>query len=168
MRVEIEHRLRARLVAGLHAVAGEAQHVGDAHRGAAEHIALDGDAVLVAAGDLHDRRIAHARQQRADADRRHVAVGARGIDGVDGVDPAVEHFRAVVDVLGVGAVRRIELGGDRELAAPQHTLQAPARSVAGQGLQRQVDAFRVLVGLRGAWRGHAGTPAFAASRAAAA
>ena len=97
--VEVEDRLGARLVAGLHAVAGQAQDVGDAHRRAAQHVALDGDAVLVAAGDLHDRRIAHAGQQRADADRRHVAVGARGIDGVDAVDPAVEDLGAVVDVL---------------------------------------------------------------------
>ena len=66
--VEVEDRLGARLVAGLHAVAGQAHDVGDAHGGSAQHVALDGDAVLVAAGDLHDRRIAHAGQKRADAD----------------------------------------------------------------------------------------------------
>ena len=74
--VEIEHRLRLRMVARLHAVAGQAQHVAHAHRGAAEDVALDRDAVAVAAGDLHDRRVADARQQRADGEARHVAVGA--------------------------------------------------------------------------------------------
>jgi hypothetical protein len=53
--VEIEHRLGAGLVAGLHAVAGQAEHVLDAHRGGTEHVSLNGDAVLVPAGNLHDR-----------------------------------------------------------------------------------------------------------------
>ena len=79
------------LVARLHAVAGQAEDVAHAHRGAAEHVALDGDAVAVAAGDLHDRRIARrgsaARRCRP---TRHVAVGAGGVGGVDGIDPAVE------------------------------------------------------------------------------
>jgi hypothetical protein len=88
--VEVEDRLCARLVAGLHAVAGQAHDVGDAHGRAAQHVALDGDAVLVAAGDLHDRRITHAGQERADAHGGHVAVGAGRIDRVDAVHPAVE------------------------------------------------------------------------------
>ena len=132
MRIEIEDRLGAGLVARLHAVAGQAEDVGDAHRRGAQHVALDGDAVAVAAGDLHDDGVAHAGQQRADADRRHVAVGARRIDGVDGVDPALEDRGAVVDVLRVGGVGRVQLGRHRELAAPKHALQPPARGMAGQ------------------------------------
>ena len=66
--VKVEDRLGTGLVAGLHAVAGQAEDVGHAHRGRAQHVALDGDAVPVAAGDLHDRRVAHAGEQRADAD----------------------------------------------------------------------------------------------------
>ena len=122
--IEIEDRLRLRMIAGLHAVAGEAQHVAHAHRGAAQDVALDGDAVLVAAGDLHDGRIAHAREQRADREARHVAVGAAAVGGVDRIDVAVEHPRALVDILGIRRIRRRELGGDREAAGPQHALEA--------------------------------------------
>ena len=55
------------MIAGLHAIAGQAQHVADAHGGAAQDVALDRDAVPVAAGDLHDRRVADTRQQGAHA-----------------------------------------------------------------------------------------------------
>src|SRR5690606_3091720 len=84
------------------------------------------------------------------------------------VDPAVEYLSAVVDVLRISAVRRVEFGRHGELAAPQHPLQPAARAVAGQGLQRQVDACGVLVSLGNAWRGHAALPALAASFSAAA
>ncbi len=144
--IEVEDGLGAGLVARLHAVAGEAQDVVHAHRRRAEHVALDGDAVLVAAGDLHDRRIAHAGQQRADADRRHVAVGAGGIDGVDAVDPAVEDRARVRRRPRIGAVGRVELGRHREFAAPQHALQPAARGMAGQRIERQVEPGRILVG----------------------
>jgi hypothetical protein len=109
---------------------------------------LDGDAVLVAACDLHDRRIADARQQGADADRRHMAVSARRIDGVDAVDPAVEDRGALVDVLGIGAIGRVQLGGNGKFAAAEHTLQPTERGVAGKGIERQVGAKRVFVDMR--------------------
>ena len=115
--VEIEHRLGAGLVAGLHAVTGQAEHVLHTHGGRAENIALDGNAVLVTTGNLQDRGIAHAGEQGADADRGHVRVGARGIDRVDAIDPAVKDRGALVDVVRVGAVGRVELGGDGEFAA---------------------------------------------------
>ena len=135
-RVQVEHRLRLRMIAGLHAVAGEAQHVAHAHRGAAQDVALDGDAVLVAAGDLHDRRVADAREQRADGEARHVAVGAAAVGGVDGIDIAVEDARAPVDVLGIGGIRRRQLRGHRELPGAQHALEAARRGVARQDRQR--------------------------------
>ena len=124
------------MIARLHAVAGQAQHVAHAHRRAAENVALNRDAVLVAAGDLHDRRVADARQQRADGDARHVAVRAAAVGGVDGVDIAVEHSCALVHILRIGRVRRRELGGDREAAGAQHALEAPRRSMPGQDRQR--------------------------------
>ena len=86
-------RLRLRVVARLHAVAGQAQHVAHAHRRGAQDVALDRDAVAVAAGDLHDRRVADARQERADGEARHVAVGAAAVGRVDRVDVAVEDAR---------------------------------------------------------------------------
>ena len=51
--IEVVHRRGLRMVACLHAVARQAQHVADTHGGAAQDVALNGDAVLVAAGDLH-------------------------------------------------------------------------------------------------------------------
>ena len=106
--IQVEHGLRLRVIARLHAVAGQAQHVAHAHRGAAENVALDRDAILVAAGDLHDRRVADPGQQRADGEARHVAVRAAAVGRVDRIDVAVEHAGARVDILGIGRVRRRE------------------------------------------------------------
>ena len=54
-RIEIEHRLGLRLVAGVRVVAAQQQEIADAHRGGAHEIALERDAVAVAAGELKDR-----------------------------------------------------------------------------------------------------------------
>ncbi len=134
--VEIEHGLGLRMVAVAHTVAGEAQHVADAHRGAAEDVALDRDAVAVAAGDLHHGRVADAGQERADGEARHVAIGAAAVGGVDRVDVAVEHAGAAVDVFGIGGIRRVELGRHGEGAGAQHALEAAGRRVARQDRQR--------------------------------
>jgi len=64
------------------------------------------------------------------------------IDGVDAVDPASNHFGAVVDVGRIGAVGGLS-GGDRELAR-RSTRSSRPREVCRQPLQRQVDAGRVL------------------------
>ncbi len=146
-RIEVEDGDCPGLIAGLHAVAGQAKDVGDAHGRGAEHVALDSDAISVAASRLHDDRVAHARQQRADADRGHVAVGARSVDSVDGVDPALKDGGSVVDILRVGGVGRVQLRRHCELAAPKHALEPPARRVAGQRIERQVDAGRVFVAI---------------------
>ena len=137
--VEVEDRLGLGMVAALHAVAGQAEHVAHAQRGRAQHVALDGDAVVVAAGDLH----APASSRRGSAARR-----SRRCDmwqlapepsvALMRVDPALEDVRAVVDVLRVGGIGRVQLGRDGELAAAQHALQPPARGVARQRRQRRV------------------------------
>ncbi len=134
---EIEDGLRFRMVAALHAVAGEAEHVADAKRGGAEDRALDGDAVIVAAGDLQHRRIADAGQDGADGDARHVAMRPRAVGGVDAVDPALIGLGGLADFIGVGRVRRAELGGHGEFAAPEHALEPAARRVAGQVDERR-------------------------------
>ena len=118
-RVEIEHRLGARLVADPDAVAGEAEDVSNPHGGRTEHVALNGDAVAVAARDLEHRAVADPGEQRADTDRGHVAVGAGSIGGIDRVDHFGQWPGGVVDVFRVGGVRRIELGGDRETPLAQ-------------------------------------------------
>src|SRR5690606_6221345 len=128
----------------------------------------DGYAVLVAAGDLHDRGIAHAGKQGAYAYRRHVAVGAGGIDGINAINPSIEDLRPVIDVLRIRAVRRIEFGRHGKFTATKDALQASARSVAGQGFERKMNAGRVFIALRGPCGGHFEAPALAASRSAAA
>ena len=155
--VEIEHRLGLRMVAAAHTVAGEAQHVADAHRGAAQDVALDRDPVAVAARDLHHGRVADARQQRADGEARHVAVGAAAVRCVDRVDVAVEHARAAIDVLGIGGIGRVELGGDGECSGAQHALEAAGRRVSRQDRQR-IARHRLVVEV------HAASVAFRARR----
>jgi len=117
-RVEIEHRQRLWMIPGLHAIASEAQEVAHSHGRRSQDVALDGDTVLVAAGDLHDRGVADAGEERTDGHARHVAVGAAPVGGVDGIDVAIENACAAVDLLGVGRVRRIELGGHSEESRP--------------------------------------------------
>ncbi|MCY1544156.1 hypothetical protein D9M68_800160 [compost metagenome] len=134
-RVQVEYRLGLGMIAGLHAVAGQTEDVGGAHRGAAEDLALDGDAVTVAAGDLHDGGVADPGQQRTDADAGHVAVGPRTVGGIDGIDVAVEDRRALEHLARIGGVRRIDFRGDGEFAGTQHPLQPAGRDVAGQDRQ---------------------------------
>jgi hypothetical protein len=143
-RVQVEYRLRLGMIPRLHAIAGQAQDVANTHGGAAENVTLDGDAVLVAAGDLHDRRIADARQQRADRDARHVAIGAAAVGRVDGIDITVEYVRAPIDVLGIGGVGRGHLRGHRELARPQHPLEAARGGMARQDRQR-IARYRLVL-----------------------
>ncbi len=134
--VQIEYRLGLRMIAGLHAVAGQAQHVAHAHRGAAENIALNGDAILVAAGDLHDGCVTDACQQRAHRDTRHMAIGAAAVGGIDGIDVAVEHPRALVHIVRIRGIRRRKLGGDCKAAGAQHALESSRRGMSGQDRQR--------------------------------
>ena len=88
-----------------------------------------------------------------------MAVGAAAVGGVDRVDVAVEHARAPIDVVGVGRIRRGELGRDRERAGAQHALEAAGRRVAGQDRQR-------IAGHRFVFEDHAGVPRFSRTTAA--
>ncbi len=152
--VEVEDALGLRLVAGADVVAREAEHVVHAQRGCAQDVALDGDAVAVAAADLQDGFIAGAGQQRAAAQTAHVAVGAGTVGGVDGVAYLREHQRVAVDVFGVGAVGRVELGGDGEAAGAQDTFEAACR--ARRARLRLGELVRRAGGLGGVGFGHDG------------
>ena len=54
---------------------------------------------------------------------------------------------AVVDVLRVGGVGRVQFRRYRKLAAPEHALQPPARRMARQGIERQMHAGGIFVSL---------------------
>src|SRR5439155_4804916 len=99
------------------------KQVAHSHGGTAQDVALDGDAVLVAAGDLHHRCVAQPGEESAHRATGHVAVGATAVGGVDGGHVAVENARAPVDVLGVRGVGRCELAGDRESSGAQDPLE---------------------------------------------
>ncbi len=161
--VEIEHRLGFGMVAALHAVAGQAEHVADLERRRAEHGALDGDPIIVATGDLQHRRVAHAGQDRADGDARHVAMRARAVSGVDPVDPALEGLGGLAHVVGVGRVGRAQFGGDGEFAAPEHALEPAPRRMVGQVDERRGRIGPDVVRVRRRDGGHAS--ALARSRA---
>jgi len=62
-------------------------------------------------------------------------IGAGGVGGVDGVADLGEDEGAVKDLLRIGGIRRVELGGDGELALAQHALQPAAGAMAGQRRQ---------------------------------
>jgi hypothetical protein len=65
-----------------------------------------------------------------------MGIGAGRIDGVDAVDPAVKDCGALIDIMRIGAVGRVELGGDGKFAAAQDALQAAARGMARQRFQQ--------------------------------
>src|SRR5262252_6417155 len=127
------------MVARLHAIARETQYVADTHRRRSEDVPLDGDAVLVATGNLHDRGVAHAGEEGTDGHARHVTVGATAIGRIDGIHITIEHVRAAVDILRISRVRRVELGGHGEVPGAQHALEASRGGMTGtdgQGITR--------------------------------
>jgi hypothetical protein len=65
-----------------------------------------------------------------------MGIGAGGVDGVDAVNPAVKDRRAFIDIMRVGAVGRVEFGGDGEFAAAQDALQAAERGMSRQGFKQ--------------------------------
>ena len=78
--VEIEHRLRLRLIARARVVAAQHQQVADAERRRAEQVALQRDPVAVAAGELQHRLDAalvqdHGRRHRTEMSARAGAIG---------------------------------------------------------------------------------------------
>src|SRR5271166_4011370 len=85
---------------------------------------------------------------------------ARAVGGVDAVDPALEIARPLLDVLDISRIRRAQLRGDGELAAPKHPLQPAARRMAGQVDERggRIRADVVGMGKRDGY--HPAAPAF--------
>jgi hypothetical protein len=118
--IKVENPLGLRLVADRHIVAGQAQNIAHAHRRGPKHVALNGDAVPVAARNLQHRRVAGPGQQSADGHAGHVTVRARGVGSINGVTDAGENERGIVHLLGIGAVRGVQLGRHRKPAGAQH------------------------------------------------
>ena len=85
-RIEIEHRLGVRMVALADVVAGEAKNIAHAQSGRAQNVALQRDAVAVAAGELRHRRQSVGDQDGGGGSARHMAIRAGAVGDVDGVD----------------------------------------------------------------------------------
>ena len=81
--IEIEDRLGLRLVAELGIVAAQHQNVADAQGHGAEEIALQRDAVAVAAGHLQDRLDAVREQEMRRGEAREMRLGAGAVGDVD-------------------------------------------------------------------------------------
>src|SRR6185436_2922940 len=84
-----------------------------------EQVRLDPEQVPVAAGVVQDRVDPHLLlQQHAERLRAHARRGARPVGDVDRVDLVLlAVLRALDDLAGVRAARRVELDRDHELAA---------------------------------------------------
>ncbi len=127
--VEVEYRSRLRMIAGLDAVSCQTKNIGDAEGRGAQDVALNGDAVAVAAGYLHDRAMAFALQEQADRQARYVDIGAGRVGRIDAVDVTVETADPLIDIRRVGGVRRRHLRGDHKLTVPQQSFERRCRFV---------------------------------------
>ena len=136
-RIDVEHRLGVGLVAGFRIVAGEEEEVADAERGGAHHLALQRDAVLVAAGDLQDRLDLHADEDGGGRKRRHMGAGAGAVGDVDRVGEPLQRRRLAAQVLRVGRHRRGDFRGHDEPAGP-HPLFERAQAGACLVVHRHV------------------------------
>ena len=104
--IEIEHRLGVGLVAGGRIVAAQHQEIADAERGGAEQVALQRQAVAVAAGQLEHRLDAVLPQDRRRGERAQMRTRAGAVGDIDGIGQALERQR-----LGEQLVRSQVTGG---------------------------------------------------------
>lgn len=117
---EVEHWFGTRLIADPNAVASEAQDIADPHGCGSQDIPLNGNAVAVTAGDLQYDAEAGAREKRADAHRRHVAVGTRRIGSIDRIRDIFQRLGGSEHIARIGRIRRVQLGGHCEPALAEH------------------------------------------------
>ena len=150
-RVDIEHRLGVGLVAGLRVVAGEHQEVVDAERRRAHEVALQRDAVAVAAGELQDRLDARPEEERRRGKRAHVRPRAGAVGQIDRVGEPAQRQRLGEQVLRVTRDRRRNLRGHDEATGPQplfkrglvgSVLNVHCWLAAGKGREKRKDSAK--------------------------
>ena len=118
-------------------VAAQRQDGADPHRGGAERVGRQGDAVAIAAGHLQDRLGPGRHGDRRGRERGHAGAGAGQVGDVQPVGKR-ERRHGALDGRGVGAARRDELGGDHERARlqargePRHRRRHAASTRAGR------------------------------------
>ncbi len=134
--VVVEHGLGVGLVALFGIVALQEKQIADAQRGGAHQLALQGDAVTVAAGELEDRLDPLAQQDCGSGDRAHVRSGARPVRHVDRIGQSLQRRRLADEVSGIARHRRRNLRGDDELVGGKLVLEARHQPVVLQFLPR--------------------------------
>ena len=117
--VDVEYRLGIGLIAGFGVVAREHQDVTDAERGGAHQLALQRDAVLVAAGDLQNRLDAGVDEDYRGRQRGHMGAGAGTVGDIDRIGEAAQRGCLAQQVLRVAGDRRGHFRGHDEPARPQ-------------------------------------------------
>ena len=130
--VEIEHRLGVGLIAGARIVAAQHQEVADAERRRADQIALQREAVAVAAGQLQDRLDAVLVQDRRSGERAEMRARAGPVGDVDGVGDVLERHRLDQQLLRVARDRRRDLGRDDEAAGRECPFELAAGGLCGR------------------------------------
>ena len=125
-RVDVVHPQRRRMVAQTLVVSRQAEHVADAQRRGAQHVALDGQSIAIAQGHLQDRLGARLFEQHAAGEAGHAYHGDLVVGDVDRVAGVLEQPTLPEHDLALAAPRRSGLGGDGELATRQHAFELAA------------------------------------------
>jgi len=126
-RVKIEHRLGVRLIAGGWIIAAQQEEVSHPECGGAHQLALERDAITVAAGQLQNRLDPGGDEQRRRGRCAHVGVGAGAVSDIDGVRKSAQRQRPGSEVVGIAGHRRHHLGGHDEAAGREALHQGADR-----------------------------------------
>ena len=114
--LEVEHRFRLRLIAGLDRIAGKAEQTVYAERRRPQHIGLQRKAIAVAHGELEHRLDAFAGQDRGGRERRKMGACAGTVEYVDGIGEPLEASGVGQHVGRVHRIGRTHLRRYGELA----------------------------------------------------
>ena len=131
-RIEIEHGLGVGLVAGAGIVAAQRQQIVHAGGGGAEQIALQGDAVAVAAGELQHRLDAGLDQHRRRRQRAQMRPRAGAVGDVDRVGQTFQRQRLGEKLLARGGHRRRDFRGDHKALGRKLFLQGHCHTPTSQ------------------------------------
>ena len=136
--IEIEHGLGVRLIARGRIVAAQHQKIAQAERRRAEQVALQREAIAVAAGELQHRLDAAALQDRGGCKRAKMRARARAVRDIDRVGEVLQRQRLVEQILRVAGDRRRDFRRDDKTAGTDRLFKLATRTDRGHcGLSRE-------------------------------
>ena len=122
--IQIEDRLGLGLIALAGVVSLEHQKIGDAECRGREQLALQGDAISIAAGELQNG-LDTVLQKHARGDRRlEMRAGTGAVGHVDRVGKSLERRGFGEQFREIARDRRRDFRGERELPRPENLLQS--------------------------------------------